>query len=168
MRRRSRAGSEPAKAQPRKAAARKSLSAPKTVRRRSSADAVQETEIARVIRERDEALEQQAAISDILRVISNSPGDVQPVLDSVSERAAHICEARVVDIVIVDKEVCRTAASFGEADGLGREGSVPLDRSTVTGRPLPSVGCDARSKGESSRARRPCSNCSGVGGQPRR
>jgi hypothetical protein len=71
------------------------------VRRRSSADAIQETEIARVIRERDEALEQQAAISDILEVISNSPADVQPVLDSVAEHAARICEAHVVDIAIV-------------------------------------------------------------------
>jgi hypothetical protein len=63
-----------------------------------------------VVRERDEALEQQAAISDILRVISDSSADVQPVLDSVAERAAHICAARVVDILIVDKEVVRIAA----------------------------------------------------------
>ena len=73
--------------------------------------------MARVIRERDEALEQQTAISDILRVISNSPSDVQPVLDSVAEHAARICEAHVVDIAIVDNEVFRIAASFGE---LGR------------------------------------------------
>src|SRR6516164_10212679 len=117
MRRRSRAGGEPAKTQRRKTAARKGPSAPKTVRRRSSADAVQETEIARVIGERDEALEQQAAINDILRVISNSPGDVQPVLDMVAERAAHICEAHVIDIAIVDKEMCRIAASFGQFEG---------------------------------------------------
>ena len=64
-----------------------------------------------------EALEQQTAIGEILRVISNSPSDVQPVFDSVAERAAHICEARIVDIVIVDKEVLRLAASFGEAMG---------------------------------------------------
>ena len=136
MRRRSRAGGQPTKAQRRKTATRKSRIAPKAVRRRSSADAVQETEIARVIRERDEALEQQSAISYILRVISNSPSDVQPVLDSVAERAAHICEARIVDIVIVDKEVLRLAASFGEADGLARAGSWPLDRSSVTGRSI--------------------------------
>jgi hypothetical protein len=58
------------------------------VRPRSFA-ATDQTELARIIRERDEALEQQAAITDILRVISNSPSDVQPVLDSVAEHAAY-------------------------------------------------------------------------------
>ena len=95
-----------------------------------------QTEIARIIRERDEALEQQTAISDILRVISNSPSDVQPVLDSVAEHAAHICEANVVEIAIVDNEVFRLVASFGEAKRLSSGESVPLDRSTVTGRAI--------------------------------
>ena len=68
-----------------------------------------------------ESLEQQTAISEILRVISNSPSDVQPVLDSVAEHAARICEAQVVDIVIVENEVFRIAASFGELSRLSRE-----------------------------------------------
>src|SRR6516162_8240672 len=140
MRRRSKAGGEPAKAQRRKTAARKSRIVPKTVRRRSSADAVQETELARVIRERDEALEQQAAISDILRVISNSPSDVQPVLDSVAQHAARICEAQIVDISIVDNQVFRTAASLGELGRRSSEEPLPLDRSTVTGRSI----CDLK------------------------
>ena len=92
--------------------------------------------MARVVRERDEALEQQTAISDILRVISNSPSDVQPVLDSVAEHAAHICEAQVVDIVIVHNDVFRLAASFGELRRLSRAELVPLDRATVTGRAI--------------------------------
>ena len=134
MKRRSRAGGEPVKARRRKTATLKRRNAPKAVR--SSSDATHETEMARVIRERDEALEQQTAISDILRVISNSPSDVQPVLDSVAEHAARICEAHVVDIAIVDNEVFRIAASFGELGRLSSKEPVPLDRSSVTGRSI--------------------------------
>ena len=136
MRRRSRAGGKSPNAQAPKAAARKSRVAPKAVRPRSSSAAREETKVARLTRERDEALEQQTAISDILRVISNSPSDVQPVLDSVAEHAARICEAQVVDIAIVDNEVLRFAASFGEFGRLSREEPLPLDRSTVTGRSI--------------------------------
>ena len=134
MRRRSRAGGEPVKARRRKTATLKRRTAPKAVR--SSSDATHQTEIARVIRERDEALEQQTAISAVLRVISNSPSDVQPVLDSVAEHAARICEAQVVDILIVDNEVLRVAASFGKFRRMSREEPVPLNRSTVTGRSI--------------------------------
>jgi len=108
MRRHSKGGREPVKARRRKTVTRKRLNAPKAGRRPSVAD-TQQTELARFSRERDEALEQQAAITDILRVISDSPGDVQLVLDSVAERAAHICKAHVVDIAIADKEVLRIA-----------------------------------------------------------
>ena len=114
MRRHSKEGSQPVKARRRKTVTRKRQNAPKGRPHRSIADTHQ-TDLARVIRERDEALEQQAAITDILRVISDSPGDVQLVLDSVAERAAHICKAHVVDIAIADKEVLRIAVQFGEA-----------------------------------------------------
>jgi len=82
--------------------------------------------------ELSESLEQQTAISEILRVISNSPDDVQPVLNSVAEHAARICKAQFVDIVLLEGNVLRSRAVFGE---LGRDiGEVPLDRSTVIGR----------------------------------
>src|SRR5215468_2335414 len=87
-------------------------------------------------RELSESLEQQTAIGEILRVISNSPSDVQPVLDSVAEHAARICEAQVVDIAIVDNEVFRMAASFGELGRLSKGEAVVLDRSSVTGRSI--------------------------------
>jgi signal transduction histidine kinase len=80
-----------------------------------------------------ESLEQQTAIGEILRVISNSPSDVQPVLDSVAEHAARICEAQIVDIFLVENDMLRGAASFGD---LGRPPAMKLDRSTVTGRAI--------------------------------
>jgi signal transduction histidine kinase len=84
--------------------------------------------------ELSESLEQQTAISEILRVISNSPDDVQPVLNSVAEHAARICKAQVVDIILLEGSVLRTGAVFGE---LARDiGEVPLDRSTVMGRAI--------------------------------
>ncbi len=46
-----------------------------------------------------ESLDQQTAISEILRAISSSPNDVQPVLDLVAKYAARICDARIADIL---------------------------------------------------------------------
>jgi signal transduction histidine kinase len=81
-----------------------------------------------------ESLEQQTAISEILRVISNSPDDVRPVLNSVAEHAARICKAQIVDVILVGGNMLRSGAVFGE---LGRDiGEVSLDRSTVMGRAI--------------------------------
>jgi hypothetical protein len=64
MRGRSRAGGKPVKARRRKTVTRKRRNASKTVRRRVSSAAGQETEVARLTRELHEALEQQTATAD--------------------------------------------------------------------------------------------------------
>jgi len=88
MRRRSRASSKVAKARSRKA---KTL---KAVRRSSSSVAVLKTEVARFHRERDEALERETATSEVLRLISKSPHDLELVFRSILENATRICEAK--------------------------------------------------------------------------
>src|SRR5438045_9677079 len=52
-----------------------------------------------------EALEQQTAISEILRVISSSPTDVQPVLDAIAERAAQLCDAAAASMYLTGGDV---------------------------------------------------------------
>ncbi len=89
---------------------------------------------ARLFNETKEALEQQTATSEILQVISGSPTDVQPVLQAVAERAAKICAARFVDIILREGETIRGVAAFGNIGGPSEP--IPLDRSTVMGRAI--------------------------------
>src|SRR6516165_5750157 len=88
MRRRSRASTKLAKARSRKA---KTL---KVARRSNSSVATRETEVARFHRERDEALEREAATSEVLRLISKSPDDLELVFRTILEDATRICDAK--------------------------------------------------------------------------
>ena len=113
MRRRSRAGGEPAKAQRPKTGARKSRIAPKAVRPRSSSAARKETRVARLTRERDEAREQQTATSELLSVITRSKFDLQAVLQGVLDTAARLCRADKSVIFRLEHGVYRFVAAHG-------------------------------------------------------
>ena len=69
-----------------------------------------DTSVARFRRERDEALEQQAATSEVLRVISASPDDLEPVFDTILENATRLCEARFGTLNLYDGEAYQSVA----------------------------------------------------------
>ena len=68
------------------------------------------------VRNRDltEALEQQTATSEILRVIASSPTNIQPVLDVVAENAARLCESQDGQIHARRGDMLRKAAGYGQ------------------------------------------------------
>jgi two-component system, NtrC family, sensor kinase len=63
-----------------------------------------------------EALEQQTATAEILRVISSSPTDVQPVFDVIGERAEKLCDAEISIVSLVDGELIQLAALHGVSE----------------------------------------------------
>jgi class 3 adenylate cyclase len=103
MKRRSSAGGKPAGPRDPKRSTPKRRNAPKTKRSRGVSIAGQETVVARLTRERDEALEQFSAASEVLKVISSSPGYLQPVFDAILEHATRICEARFGNLFLYDR-----------------------------------------------------------------
>ncbi|HET9885245.1 MAG TPA: GAF domain-containing protein, partial [Candidatus Binatia bacterium] len=82
-----------------------------------------------------EALDREVAVSEILRMIARSPGDLQSILDSTAANAAKLCDAVDAAVWRIDGNVLRLAAHFGSIPMLHALGDCDsIDRGTATGR----------------------------------
>ena len=134
MRRRDKKGGKSAKTQRPRTFRR---NAAKPARRRSPAATRKETNVAQVIRERDEALEQLAATADVLQVISNSRGSIQPAFDAIVQAGAKLFPEAAVTIAVPDGDVVK-AISIADsnpqrAEAWRRKFPVPLTREYLNG-----------------------------------
>jgi len=102
-----------------------------------AAQAVIAIENTRLLNELRESLQQQTATSEVLQVISSSPGELQPVFQAMLDNATRICEAKFGNLYLYENDLFHPAAVTGPqelAEFLWRRGSflpppgTPLDR----------------------------------------
>ena len=109
MRRRTKAGSNTVKTQRRKTLRRGN--APKAARRRSNrATGSKETNVEQLAHELAEAREREAATAEVLKVISSSPGELEPVFNAMLANATRICEATIGTLYLREGSAFRGVA----------------------------------------------------------
>ncbi len=98
-------GPKPPKGKAKPAVARKSL--------KNDAARVRDLEerLAEALKDKAEALDQQTATAEVLRVISSSPTDLQPVFDSIAASALRLCDAKLCTAFRFDGELIHLVGS---------------------------------------------------------
>src|SRR6516225_601010 len=109
-------------------------------RRRGSSSAELQEQLNSRTRELVEARKLQAASAEVLRVISTSPTDVQPVFDAIAERAVRLCRGQFSFVVRFDGDLLHLAGCHGlSAEGLEAFRRVlprPAGEDTAVGRAI--------------------------------
>jgi hypothetical protein len=93
-----------------------------------------ENKFARLACERNELLEQQAAISEVLGVISRSKFELRPILQSVVDTAARLCRAEAASIFRLDRGVYRWAVGIPAYREIEQQTPIFPAPGTVVGR----------------------------------
>ena len=138
MKRRSKAGGELTKARRHKASDPIRRDASEAVARSNSSAAGKDAEVAQLTHELNEALERQAATSEVLQVISGSTGDLEPIFRTMLEKAVRYCEAKFGTLYLREGDELSLVAALNVPTGFAEaRGSSPTK--PAPGGPLEAV-----------------------------